>query len=143
MIVVAVIAIVAALAMPAWQRSRKRAQADVLMNEMRVTGDAFQSYVAEKGNLPPSASGFSEVPPGMDIYLPKKSTWTTVAAGGGYWSWQNFAPSEVWGFSGVIGIYNPDFDSSQLAQIDTVMDDGDPGSGGIRTTAEWVFLGVK
>ena len=143
MIVVAIIALIGSIAIPSWQRARKRAQADILMNEMRVTADAFQVYVSEKGTLPASASGFSMIPTGMANYFPKKSTWTTVSPAGGYWYWWNFAPSEVWGFTGLIGIYNPKFDASQLTQIDTTLDDGDPNAGGIHTTSGWVFYGVK
>ncbi len=143
MIVVAIIALIASIAVPAWQRSRKRAQADILMNEMRVTADAFQVYVSEKGALPPTASGFSEIPAGMANYLPKKSTWTSVSPGGGYWYWWNFAPSEIWGFTGLIGVYNERWDPEQLAAIDTTMDDGDPNAGGVHTSAGWVFFGVK
>ena len=83
------------------------------------------------------------VPTGMANYLPRKSTWTTVAPTGGYWDWWNFSPSEVWGFTGLIAVYNPRFDPDQLTQIDTVMDDGDPNTGGVHTTGAWVFYGVK
>ena len=143
MIVAAILALIASIAIPSYQRARKRAQANILINELRVTSDAFQTYVAEKGTLPPTASGFSMIPAGMSGYMPKKSTWTTASAGGGYWYWWNFSPSEVWGFTGLIGVYNPGFDPDQLAQIDSVLDDGDPSSGGIHTTSGWVFFGVK
>ena len=143
MIVVAIIALIGSIAIPAWGRARKRAQANVLINELRVTSDAFQTYVAEKGSLPPTASAFSAIPVGMTSYMPKKSTWTGVSAGGGYWYWWNFTPSEVWGFTGLIGVYNPNFDPDQLTQIDTVMDDGDPNNGGVHTSGGWVFFGVK
>lgn len=143
MIVTAIIALIASIGLPAWQRSRKRAQADILMNEMRVTADAFQTYIAEKGSLPQSASGFSRIPTGMANYMPRKSTWQTVAPTGGYWYWWNFTPSEVWGFTGLIGVYNTKFDGEQQSAIDSTMDDGDENTGGIRSTSAWVFYGVK
>ncbi|MEO6786755.1 MAG: type II secretion system protein [Chthoniobacteraceae bacterium] len=143
MIVVSILALVASIGIPSYQRSRKNAQTDALMNELRVTGDAFQMYAAEKGTMPPTAAGFSAVPTGMADYMPKNSTWTAAAPGGGYWYWWNFSPSSVWGFSGLIGVYNAAFDSNQLTQIDTTMDDGDPNNGGIHTASGWVFYGVK
>ena len=142
MIVTSIIALIASIAVPSYQRARKRAQVNALINEMRVTGDAFQLYSAEKGSLPPNSSGFSAVPAGMSAYLPQASTWTGVSPTGGYWVFWNFAPSGVWGFNGIIGVYNPTFDSDQLTQIDSVLDDGDPNSGGIHTTTGWVFYGV-
>lgn len=143
MIVVAIVALLGALAVPSWQRARKRAQADALINELRVTSDAFQIYSAEKGSLPPSAAGFGAIPTGMASYLPKRSTWSATPPGGGYWYFWNFAPAEIWGFTGLIGVYNPSFAPEQLSQIDTSMDDGDSNTGGIHTFSGWVFLGVK
>jgi prepilin-type N-terminal cleavage/methylation domain-containing protein len=142
LIVFAVIALIASIAIPSWQRSRKRSQADALINELRVTGDAFQVYSAEKGSLPPNSSGFSAIPSGMQNYMPKNSTWTGVSPTGGYWVFWNFAPTGVWGFNGIIGVYNPNFDPDQQLQIDTSIDDGDPNNGGIHTMTGWVFLGI-
>jgi len=142
MIVIAIIGLVASIAIPSWQRSRKRAQADALINELRVTGDAFQVYSAEHGVLPPNSSGFGVIPAGMASYMPQSSTWTGVSPTGGYWVFWNFSPTGVWGFNGIIGVYNPNFDPDQLTQIDTALDNGDPNTGGIHTTPGWVFYGV-
>jgi len=142
MIVFAVIALIASIAIPSWQRARKRSQADALINELRVTGDAFQVYSTEKGSLPPTSANFSVVPTGMSSYMPKNSTWAGTSPTGGYWVYWNFTPTGVWGFNGIIGVYNPNFDPDQLTQIDTSLDDGDPNNGGIHTTNGWVFYGV-
>ncbi len=48
----------------------------------------------------------------------------------------------VWGFSGIIGVYNPKLGSDQLTQIDTSIDDADPNTGGIHTATGWVFYGI-
>ena len=142
MIVVAIIALLGSIAVPSFQRSRRRAQADALLNELRVTGEAFQVYAAEKGSLPSSAAGFSAIPAGMAAYLPKNSTWTAVSPTGGYWYWWNFGSGGIWGFTGIIGVYNPNFAPDQLTHIDTAMDNGDPNTGGIHTFSGWVFYGV-
>ncbi len=142
MITVAVIALVAALAVPSWQRARKRSQTDALLNELRVTGEAFQIYAAEKGALPANAGAFSVVPTGMANYMPKKSTWAGVSPTGGYWVWWNFGSGGFWGFTGIVGVYNPGFDPAEITHMDTTMDDGDPNTGGIHSTTRWVFLGV-
>lgn len=142
MITVSIIAVIASLAVPAWQRARKRSQADALVNELRVTGEAFQVYAAEKGSLPANSGSFSAIPTGMASYMPKKSTWAGVSPTGGYWVWWNFGSGAFWGFTGIIGVYNVNFDPDQVAQIDTAMDDGDPNTGGIHSQTNWVFYGV-
>ncbi len=142
MITVAVIAVVASLALPSWQRARKLSQADVLMNELRVTGESFQVYAAERGSLPATAGSFSTVPTGMANYMPKKSTWAGVSPTGGYWVWWNFGTGGIWGFTGLIGVYNVNFDPDQITAIDQIMDNGDPNTGGIHSTTRWVFYGV-
>ena len=143
MIVAAIIALLAVMAIPSFQRARQRSRTTALMNELRVTYDAFQLYVAERRTLPPTASGFSAIPTGMTSYLPKKSTWTGTSPGGGYWYWWNFAPTEIWGYTGLVGVYNPGFSPQELTDIDTSMDDGDANNGSIHVSGGWVFLGVK
>jgi type II secretory pathway pseudopilin PulG len=143
MLVLATIALLAVIGIPSYQRARKRSQTGALINELRTTGDAFQIYASETRTLPPTGAGFSIIPTGMDSYLPTQSTWTGTPPGGGYWYWWNFAPAEIWGFTGLIGLYNPGFLLEQLEQIDTSMDDGNANTGGIRTSAGWVFFGVK
>jgi prepilin-type N-terminal cleavage/methylation domain-containing protein len=142
MITVAVIAVVASLAVPSWQRARKLSQADALMNEIRVTNEAFQIYAAEKGSLPANSGVLSAIPAGMTAYMPKNSTWTGVSPTGGYWVWWNFGSGGFWGFTGIIGVYNANFDPAQIAQIDSTMDDGDPNTGGIHSQTNWVFYGI-
>jgi len=142
MITVAVIAVIASLAIPAWQRARKRSQADALVSELRINGEAFQVYAAEKGGLPANSGVLSAMPAGMAPYMPKKSTWTGVSPTGGYWVWWNFGTSSFWGFTGIIGVYNANFDSEQVKHIDTAMDDGDPNNGGIHLSTGWVYYGV-
>jgi len=142
MITVAIIAVIASLAVPSWQRARKRAQADALVNELRVTGEAFQIYAAENGGLPANSGSFSTIPAGMTAYMPKSSTWTGVSPTGGYWIWWNFGSGGFWGFTGIVGVYNVNFDPDQITQIDKVMDDGDPNTGGIHSSTRWVFYGV-
>jgi prepilin-type N-terminal cleavage/methylation domain-containing protein len=143
MLVIATIALIAAIGIPSYLRARKRSQTGAVINELRTTADAFQIFASEKRSLPPTGPGFSTIPAGMGNFLPSQSTWTTSPPGGGYWYWWNFAPAEIWGFTGLIGVYNPAFLPEQLEQIDTTMDDGNPNTGGIRTSSGWVFLGVK
>lgn len=141
----ATIGLLAVIGVPSYLRARKRSQTGVLMNELRATADAFQIFASETRHLPPGDMTFGTIPAGMEAYLPSQSTWTTALPGGGYWAWVSFPGSEIWGFTGLIGIYNPSFTAEQIDQIDSTMDDGNPDTGGIRTFPGlgWVFLGVK
>jgi prepilin-type N-terminal cleavage/methylation domain-containing protein len=145
MLVVATISLLAVIGIPSYQRARKRSQTGVLMNELRTNADAFQIFVSETRNLPPSSPDLSIIPAGMETYLPSMSTWTTQLPGGGFWYWVSVTPpAEIWGFTGLIGVYNPSFTPEQLDQIDSTMDDGNANTGGIRSSTNgWVFLGVK
>ena len=49
MIVVAIIAVLAAVAVPAFLRARKRAQASHVLNELRLIDDAVAQYAIETG----------------------------------------------------------------------------------------------
>jgi type II secretory pathway pseudopilin PulG len=143
MIVVATIAVLSAVAMPSLKRARTRSQTAALVNEIRTTADAFQMYITENNAFPPSAAGFSAIPAGMTRYMPKKSTWTSATLDGSRWYWWKFAPAKIWGFSGLIGLYNPRFSSEVQNEIDRTFDDGNPSIGNIRISGYWVFVGVN
>lgn len=145
MLVVTTISLLAVIGVPSYLRARKRSQTGVLMNELRATADAFQIFASETRSLPRGDLTFGTIPTGMQGYLPSQSTWTTALPGGGYWAWLSFPGTEIWGFTGLIGIYNPAFTADQIGQIDTSMDDGNFDTGGIRGFPDWgwVFLGVK
>ncbi len=52
MIVVAIIALLAAIAVPGFLRSRKRSQATAILNEARVLDDALAKYAIENNKAP-------------------------------------------------------------------------------------------
>jgi prepilin-type N-terminal cleavage/methylation domain-containing protein len=140
MLVCAVIALVAAIGVPAWIRARKRAQATKLVNELRTIADAFQLYNSETRHLPPDSDP-ATIPAGMEPYMPSQSTWTTEAPGGGHWYWVN---AEFRGFNGIFGVHNPGLTPEQKLQIDTNLDDGVADTGGVFTDIDgWVYVGVK
>lgn len=143
MIAVAVIAVIASIAVPAAMRARNRARTVDIINELRATSEAFQMYVQEKTIFPPTSSGFSAVPAGMDRYMPKKSTWKSATPGGGLWYFWNFNPFGVWGYNAFVGIYNPNFTPDTLQAIDDALDDGDATTGSVLTFGNWVLYGIQ
>jgi prepilin-type N-terminal cleavage/methylation domain-containing protein len=143
MVAIGIIALTAALGLPALARARKRSQNAALVNELRTNWDAFQMYIADTSRFPPSAAGFSAVPTGMAAYMPKKGTWTTTTIDGGRWYWWRFHPWKVWGFSGLIGVYNTNFNPEDMQLIDSSLDDGNGATGNIRVAGTWVYFGVN
>jgi type IV pilus assembly protein PilA len=134
MIVVGIIAIVAGIAVPAWMRAREDSRAAAVIDEYRVTSDAFISYATDNNNnYPPTATALSVVPAGMNGYMPQNSTWTTSPPDGGYWWFQNPTTGPVWpGFRAYIAISNSGLQNSSMLQIDTLLDDGNLSTGCFR-----------
>lgn len=123
MIVVVIIGLLAALALPAFQRVHRNAQVSRAANDLRVFAQAFETYATEHGGWPPNA-GAGVVPPALAGDL-KVGTWRADTAIGGRWNWDraNF------GFAAGISIVNFTVPDAQLEQIDARIDDGNLSTG--------------
>src|SRR3954464_4929592 len=74
MIVVAIIALLAAIAVPGFLRARKRAQASRVLNDLRLIDSAIDQYAIETNKSTGSAVSVSD----WTNYLKKNSSlWTT------------------------------------------------------------------
>jgi len=125
MIVVGIIAVIAGIAVPAWMRAREDARAAAVINEIRTTSEAFQSYATDNNsNYPPTVNAFQVLPTGMANYMPQNSTWTTSPPNGGYWYWMNLSPGGVWGYRGFVALYNSGLQTASIQQMDSLLDDG-------------------
>ena len=60
MIVVAIIALLAAIAVPGFLRARKRSQASRIVNDLRLIDSAVDQYALENGKLAGSTVGTSD-----------------------------------------------------------------------------------
>ena len=56
MIVIAIISLLAAIALPSFLRARRRSQDSLFVNELRVATSAFQLYAAENNGYPPNTT---------------------------------------------------------------------------------------
>ena len=70
MIVVAIIALLAAIAIPSFLRSRKRSQASKILNELRMIDAAVDQYAIENGKKTGDAVGVAD----WTNYVKKGST---------------------------------------------------------------------
>jgi len=158
-IVVAIIILLAGIAIPSIFRGRKQAQIAALGDELRTDYEAFVMYAQEKGQLPATTNPpqFSVVPPGMDIYMPKKSTWTIDNSNGsltnpqfrGLWFWFGGPVPEYPGYNGYIMFYSPDITADVAQEIDNKLDDGNINSGAMRYlpgpggSGNWLYFAIQ
>jgi prepilin-type N-terminal cleavage/methylation domain-containing protein len=133
MIVVAIIGICAAIALPAFAKARKRGQQTTFINALRVFTDAAEVYMMNTGQyLEDSDSG--QVPSGLEAYI-QSGQWTCGSPVGGLWDCE----LNENGITSAIGVDfsgggNPGEEFMQ--EIDELYDDGDLTTGKFRKIAE-------
>jgi prepilin-type N-terminal cleavage/methylation domain len=137
MIVVAIIALIAAVALPSFMRARKRAQNIRFIAAMRVASEAFQIYAAEHAGYPADV-GPAQVPEGMAPYF-GKFAWTQPTPIGGLWDWDYGTV----GVKAAISAYQPSVPEDQRLVIDEMIDDGNPTAGSLRVTSGRVTCVVE
>jgi prepilin-type N-terminal cleavage/methylation domain-containing protein len=87
MMVVAIISLLAALALPFWQQIQRRSKSAVIANDFRVFAAAFSAYSQETGNWPAdSAAGV--LPAVMNQRIPARA-FTRVTPMGGKYNWES------------------------------------------------------
>jgi prepilin-type N-terminal cleavage/methylation domain-containing protein len=127
MVVVVLIGLLAALAIPGYLRVQRHSQNSRVVNDIRVFSQAFETYATQNGAWPGNV-GPGVVPPGISSADFKVSVWQSPTTIGGVWNWDynlNTAAGTITGVS----ISNFTCDDTQLAEIDAMIDDGDLSSG--------------
>jgi type II secretory pathway pseudopilin PulG len=132
MIVVVIIGLLAALAIPAFQRVQRASQNARVINDFRVFSQAFEVYNTVNGVWPNNV-GAGQVPtapvPMTGDF--KAATWQAVTVLGGRWNWDNNLAS---GGEAGICISNFTCTDAQLEEIDAKIDDGDLTTGNFMKT---------
>lgn len=137
MMVVSIIALLAAVAMPAFQRARIRSQAGRFLNDLRVVNCAFELYRFENKRWP-SERGPRTIPPRMSPYL-GDFPFLSPTPIGGVWDWDR----GTFGIAAGISVDGPGFTDAQMAElIDARIDDGDLSAGAFRQTAGAIFTSI-
>jgi prepilin-type N-terminal cleavage/methylation domain-containing protein len=119
MIVVGLIALLAAIALPSFLRARQRAQNTKFINALRVISGAFDTYAIEHTNYPPDVNR-GIVPPGMAPYFNATINFTGPTPIGGLWDWDK----DIFGFKAGLSVVDPNALQIQLQDIDKSWDDG-------------------
>ena len=129
MIVVVIIGLLAALAIPAFQRVQTAARVSRIANDFRVFTNAFEIYNSENGFWPNNAGAgvvpTTPIPMNGDF---KVGNWTATTAIGGRWNWDRNISGINAGLS-ISGFTVPD---SELIALDAKIDDGDLTTGNFQ-----------
>ena len=132
MVVVTIISVLAAFAMPASRRIATSARAAATVNDLRVFATAFQTYAQQNSNYPPSA-GIGVMPPLMAGAL-NQTAWRRITPIRGCYKWNldtvhagtRYRASISLRTQGTNRVSN---DRSQLLAIDRAIDDGNLATG--------------
>lgn len=127
MIVVAVVALLSAIALPSFLRARERTRRTRYVNALRVVRDAVELYAAEHNGYPADAQP-GVLPVGMQTYFTGKFNWTAPSPIGGRWDWD----LGVLGLTAGVSVSGVDETPEAMAEIDAMIDDGDLTSGAFR-----------
>ncbi len=135
MIVVAIIGLLATLAIPGFARARERSMNVRFTADLQVAKAAFTEYSFDHGKYPPDTMP-SVVPEGMGDYL-KRIEWTKPNTLGGQWDWDN----GQFGFEAGVSVYRPTASAGQMLKLDSIIDDGNLGTGDFRARADG-YIGI-
>lgn len=136
MIVVVVIGLLAALAIPAFRKVRIQSYASRLANDYRIFAGAFEVYALEIGTWPADGMGNS-LPVDAEPYF-EGTAWYQTAPNGGFWDWE----VNRLGFVASVGLTEGDgIDPEVFLRVDEMLDDGDLSSGTFRQTGgRYVYI---
>lgn len=123
MIVVVIIGLLAAIAVPAFQRVQRAAKTGRFVSDLRTFTQAFETYATESGTWPANA-GSGVVPAGMTGTF-KADVWTGTTVIGGRWNWDR----NLNGVAAGISVASYTVSDAQLLEIDAKIDDGDLSTG--------------
>ena len=138
MIVVVIIGLLAALAIPAFKRVKDHSAASRVANDFRIFTDAFQMYALDNGAYPPDNTR-GVVPLGMEDYLDVE-VWTSETPIGGNYNWE----MGVQGVQAAVSVEGVTVENDVLILIDHLMDDGDLSSGIVRNrSGDGVMLVIE
>lgn len=136
-IVVLIIGILAALAIPLFAMIIKKSRFSTLANDLRTHSEAFQNYAMEEGDFPSSHTTAGTFVPGMEELLSHK--WRDKTPVGGAYTWEfslDPDPAKTLAYIQVIqqppnNVFNITLDD--FRELDEKLDDGNLGTGLLRT----------
>ena len=129
MIVVVIIGLLAAIAIPAFSLVRQNSENTRFMSDLRTFKDALVMCVLETGDMDQGSSS-GTLSPDLSDYV-SESQWLEAPSIGGKWDVEYDKSGVTLG----IGVHNPSVSPDQIAKIDERFDDGDVNTGKLRFIA--------
>ena len=126
MIVVVIIGLLAAIAIPAFSRARVTSQNARLANDFRNYVGLIDTFIHSTGTYPEGSSP-GQIPAGFGEYI-KPSQWTEGPSIGGQWDVER----DSFGVKCAIGVHGYTASNEQLLQFDKKFDDGNLSTGQYR-----------
>jgi prepilin-type N-terminal cleavage/methylation domain-containing protein len=130
MIVVVLVGVLAALALPLHHRLTTRAKMSRFQNELRVASQALEVYTMQNGDWPPDGGG--GWPESLLDYLPSPNRWDQPTPVGGYWSWSRGAD----GVHAALRVSGHTGGEAFALELDRLIDDGNLTAGLLRGTPD-------
>lgn len=135
-VVLFIISVVAALAVPAIKKASLEARSTTVVNDLRVFAGALQTYTQEWGDWPAGNSEPGVFPPGMEGYL-RTTNWERKTPIGGFYTWSPNTVQQGQRYRAAIAIATVgpakvSSDRVQLVDLDRKLDDGSLDTGQLR-----------
>ncbi len=132
MIVVVIIGLLAAMAIPAFQKVRNYSYASRLANDFRSFAGAFEIHALEVGTWPADGQGNS-LPTSAEPYF-EGTSWYQPPPNGGIWDWE----VNRLGFVASVGLSEGDgnLDPAVYVKLDDILDDGNLATGVFRKSGD-------
>ena len=125
LVVITIIGILAAMAIPAFAEYKKKATYSRFLSELKMAEKAFLAYNLERGSYPPDNFP-GGTPPGMATYL--GTFFQDRPAIGGQWDWDY----QQFGLKAGISVFQPPLTVVEMRTIDRYADDGNLNTGKFR-----------
>lgn len=145
-IVVLIIGILAALAIPLFAMIMKNSRFSTLSNDLRTYAEAFQTYALEEGDFPPTHTTPGTFVPGMNAPGEQllSTRWIERSPIGGVYTWERNIDPDPSNSSAFIQIIEQPPDNlfnvqlSDIAGLDEDIDDGNLATGYLQVAGNRV-----
>jgi prepilin-type N-terminal cleavage/methylation domain-containing protein len=131
MIVILIIGLLAAIAIPSFAKARQEANISRFCNDLRQITSALEQLAMNDGVYPPDQTP-GQPPAGISNYLTRLS-WSQETCIGGHWDW-DYGQLQF-GCQAGVSVHQPAWADEQMREIDKRIDDGDLASGHFRSRA--------